>query len=110
MGRTVTETVTGQETWVRQTQARRRVSQSQARDMGETVTETIIGQETWVGQSQARRHGWDSHRSGEMGSHKDSHRLGDMGETVRETDTGPETWEKQSQTRDMGGTVTGQET
>ena len=57
MGETVTETVTGQETWVRQTQARRRVSQSQARDMGETVTETIIGQETWVGQSQVRRNG-----------------------------------------------------
>ena len=34
LGETVTETVTGQETCV---------SQSQARDMGETVTETITG-------------------------------------------------------------------
>ena len=39
MGETFTETATGQETWVRQ---------SQARDMGESVT----GQEIWVRQSQ----------------------------------------------------------
>ena len=39
MGETFTETATGQETWVRQ---------SQARDTGESVT----GQETWVRQSQ----------------------------------------------------------
>ena len=48
MGKTFTETATGQETWVRQ---------SQARDMGEIVTETDTDQETWVRQSQVRRHG-----------------------------------------------------
>ena len=45
MGDTVAETVTGQETWVRQ---------SQARDMGESVT----GQEIWVRQSQRQPLAW----------------------------------------------------
>ena len=82
MGEIVTETVTGQETRVRQSQRQSQAARRHGSDSHRP--------ETWTRQSQrqpqARRHGWDSHRPG------------DMGETV----TGQETWVGQSQARRHG--------